>query len=825
VTKVLDADIPTAEAAALLHTAEDLDRATMDRRRFLQLIGMGVGAGALSGGAGGAIETFLLGCHRPVWAAPPTGAGDGILLVITMFGGNDGLNTVVPISDGNYYQQHGSLAIGADQTLRLDDRTGLNPALTSIKGFWDRGQLAIVEGVGYANPDLSHFTSMAYWMSAQPGVAASTGWIGRWLDEYLAGSRDLYAAAELGSAVPLLARGVSQTATCVPPERPNFGASYDPVEQRLYQSMRALHTNAYGPWHAAVAGAYADFLDVAASVAPSIPATMPSSEIVAKAEAAARLINANLGFRVFTASWGDFDSHAGQPNMHPHRMAELNQAITRFFELLDPAWASRVTVMTMSEFGRTSWGNAGNGTDHGSAAPHFVLGQNVKGGYYGQRPSLSGLGRWDRLPHHVDFRSYFTSVIDGWLGGGGSSVLGGSYEDLGLFTRPPGMNADGTMSPGAAKISSPSALVPIPPVRFVDTRDGTGGVAVRALSAGERLRVPIAGANGLPGAGVTAVVANVTVVDASQPNFFTVYPGSTIRPFTSNVNAGPGRPVPNLVIMGVGDDGCVEVYNSHGTAHCVVDVFGYFIEGGGDRFTAVSPDRLFDTRLGLGVRPGKVPAATPIEIQVAGRGGIPAEGVSAVVMNLTITEPESPGWMRLTPSGQTAATTSNVNFGAGDTVPNLVVCKIGAGGRVTLDGVGVGTHVLGDVFGYFGPAGGELRTLPPKRLLDTREGNGAPIARVGATSIRLPVAGRAQVPANATAVVLNVTATNVAGPTFVTVWPDAEPQPGTSNLNAVGGQTIANLVVCRVGSGGALRLASPVAPCDLVADVLGYFVG
>ena len=108
----------------------------------------------------------------------------------------------------------------------------------------------------------------------------------------------------------------------------------------------------------------------------------------------------------------------------------------RFFEVLDPAWASRVTVMTMSEFGRTM-GTYGMGTDHGTAAPHFVFGQNVKGGLYGQRPALSGLARWDRMAHHVDFRSYFVLVIDGWLGGGSVEALGGGFENLGLFQARP----------------------------------------------------------------------------------------------------------------------------------------------------------------------------------------------------------------------------------------------------------------------------------------------------------------------------------------------------------------------------------------------------
>ncbi len=424
-------------------------------------------------------------------------------------------------------------------------------------------------------------------------------------------------------------------------------------------------------------------------------------------------------------------------------MGDLNEAVKRFFEVLDPAWSSRVTVMTFSEFGRTPWNNDGAGTDHGTSAPHFVFGQNVKGGRYGQRPSLAGLRRWDRMAHHVDFRSYYASIIDGWLGGGSSDVLGGTYENLGLFARAPGYGADGTVTPGPATITEPSVLIPLTPARIVDTRTGLGGVN-RKLQAGERIRVQVAGMAGIPATGATAVVANVTAVQATSVMYFTVYPGSTARPGTSNLNAGPGRAVPNLVVMGIGADGCIEVFNSQGTTHCLVDVFGYFSPTGGDRFVPVLPSRLFDTRDGTGIRIGKVPDQTPIDIQVAGRAGVPESGATAVVMNLTATQPDSVGWMRVAPAGAAAVDTSNVNFSTGDTVPNLVICPLGPGGRITLLGAGTGSHVLADVFGYFGSAGGMLRATPPVRLLDTRIGLGAkqqPIAPKRTSGSRSPVVG------------------------------------------------------------------------------------
>jgi hypothetical protein len=334
--------------------------------------------------------------------------------------------------------------------------------------------------------------------------------------------------------------------------------------------------------------------------------------------------------------------------------------------------------------------------------------------------------RWDRMDHHVDFRSYYASVIDGWLGGGSGTMLGGNFENLGLFAHGPGVAGAGSTPLPPAVVTPKSLFNPVDPVRVADTRDGTGGVPVGAIAAAARLSVKVAGVGGVPASGATAVVANVMAVDASQPMFFTVYPGSTARPETSNINGGPGRPVPNLVVMGIGSDGCIDVYNSHGTTHCLVDVFGYFTPGTGDGFTPLSPKRLFDTRIGTGAPQAKLRAGSPLELQVAGAAGVPATGATAVVMNLTATETESPGFLRLTPSGREPAETSNVNFFAGDTVPNLVICKLGTDGRVILDSAGDGVHALGDVFGYFGEAGDRSAVVaarllkPPPELTSNR---------------------------------------------------------------------------------------------------------
>ena len=437
---MLDQDISTGDALALLSQHDDDSPAGLDRRRFLRLVGMGLGAGT-AGVLGGAplLDRLIPGYDASAWAAGPIGPNDGVLVVIGMYGGNDGLNMVAPITDPNYATQRGSLALTPTTSLPIDTETGLHPNLTELKARWDLGQLAIVEGVGYPNPDLSHFTSMATWMSGRPGSVPTSGWLGRWLDGYLSGTRDLFAAASIGSSVPLTLAGTTARATAVPASRPTFGADTSNSQIRSSTAIRSMATANQGAWHAAVSSAFVDALDVGKTLAPVIPSTgIASGAMAAPLEVAAHLINANLGFRIINIGWGDFDSHASEATMHGSRMAELNDGIRRFYEVLLPDWGNRVTFMTFSEFGRTSWANAGGGTDHGTASAHLVFGPNVKGGRYGQRPSLANIARWQRLAHHVDLRSYYTSILDGWMGGGASSILGGTFENLGLFAAGPG---------------------------------------------------------------------------------------------------------------------------------------------------------------------------------------------------------------------------------------------------------------------------------------------------------------------------------------------------------------------------------------------------
>ena len=836
---MLDPDISTADALRHLQV-DDTDPNAFDRRRFLQLVGLGVGAGALTGPTSSLLDLSLPGFDPAVWAAGPAGPNDGVLIVIGMFGGNDGLNTVVPINDQLYYGQHRGLAILPENTLPIDASTGLNAELTMFKQFWDAGQLAIVEGVGYPDPDLSHFNSMAKWMAGSPTGIPTSGWLGRWLDGYLGSTKNLYAAAEIGQSVPLHLVGRTQRGTAVPAGRPAFGASANANDRNIYAALRRLGAGDPATWRGRVGGAMVDQLDLATTLAPLIPPDDQLSDVplVAEMEVMARLVNANLGLRVLSAGWGDFDSHAGQPNQHGTRMRELNAAVARFFQVLAPAWASRVTIMTFSEFGRTSWSNDGAGTDHGTSAPHFVLGANVRGGRYGQRPSLAGLGRWDRMPFHVDFRDYYGSVIDGWLGGGASDVLGGrAVQNLALFARAPGVVGPPAPSPAPAPAPAPNPtpvpgpsgvtagrFVALAPRRVCDTREGLG-VRRGPIGPRETLRVQLAGVGGVPPSGVTAVAINVTSVNATVPGFFSVRPSNVASTDTSSLNLVPGRAVPNMAIVGVGPDGGIGVFNASGWADCIVDVMGYVRSEPAAGLLPLVPARLLDTREGVGAPLARMRGGQRLELPVAGRGGVPSSGVDAVVLNVAALRPTGPGFLTVWPSGLGLPDVSNLNFDPGRNVPNLVVCKLGADGGVSLFANAAELDVIADVVGCFTSDGAGVVPVAPARLLDTREGIGARRGVVGASGeIALGVTGVGGVDPAASAVVLNVTATEASDETFVAVYPDGVARPHASSLNVARGGTIANLVLAKVGADGRVRLYNHAGGVHLVADVTGYFI-
>lgn len=382
---------------------------------------------------------------------------------------------------------------------------------------------------------------------------------------------------------------------------------------------------------------------------------------------------------------------------------------------------------------------------------------------------------------------------------------------------------------GALAATSPgvtlAGLQPLRPVRLLDTRIGLGSQA-RPVGQGEAIDLQVAGRDGVPAGGVGAVALNITVTEPTAATFVTVWPTGEPRPLASIVNAEPGETVPNLAIVKVGPTGVVSLYNNAGTAHLVADVVGWAPADA--FFRPLAPARLLDTRIGLGAPSGPVGPSSVVDLQVTGRAGVPVDGVAAVVLNLTGTEPTAATYVTAYPAGEPLPTASTLNLVAGQTFPNLVVAKVGAGGQVRVYNNAGTTHLVADVMGWV-PAGGSYTPVSPARVLDTRLGTGGVLGRVldGQTiSIALeaaPLAPRPdRVPAAATGVILNVTAVDPTAPTFVTVFPAGTTLPLASNVNADVGQTVPNLVFVPLSGDGRVSLFNNLGSVHLVADLLGY---
>ena len=386
--------------------------------------------------------------------------------------------------------------------------------------------------------------------------------------------------------------------------------------------------------------------------------------------------------------------------------------------------------------------------------------------------------------------------------------------------------------PSVAAPSMAGSFTSLAPSRVLDTRKANG--ASGPVQGRGTIHVQVLGRGGVPASNVSAVVVNVTVTSTKAAGYITVYPDGTTMPNASNLNFTSGLTVPNLVVVKVGADGKIALTNnSAGTVQLVGDVAGYFLAGtpvDAGAFTSLAPSRVLDTRKANGAS-GPVQGRGTIHVQVLGRGGVPASNVSAVVVNVTVTSTKAAGYITVYPDGTTMPNASNLNFTSGLTVPNLVVVKVGADGKIALTNNSAGTvQLVGDVAGYF-LAGtpvdaGAFTSLAPSRVLDTRKANGASGPVQGRGTIHVQVLGRGGVPAsNVSAVVVNVTVTSTKAAGYITVYPDGTTMPNASNLNFTSGLTVPNLVVVKVGADGKIALTNNSAgTVQLVGDVAGYYL-
>ncbi len=406
----------------------------MNRNRFL--------LGAVSGLtiAANFDGFFATALASPALPNIPGGVDDRVLLVINLQGGNDGLNTVVPHGMPEYYQYRPSLGVAPNDVLRIDERIGLNPALAALKAMYDKGQVAIVQGAGYPNPDYSHFRSTEIWQTAVPDKYATTGWLGRYLDAANLPSNNLFNAVAVSPVLPeaLIAervdvpaidalRGYGLTSDRNKSERGAFAA--------FASDTRAPFSSPYLPMVAMIE----DHAERGAAELPKLiagyttSATYPATPLGRSLALAAQIVGSRLGTRVLYVQHGSFDTHVSQKATQDRLLKELSEGLAAFYaDLAAHGNDKRTLTMTFSEFGRRVAENANRGTDHGEAAPMFLIGGGLRGGLYGEHPSLTNLDSGDAT-YTVDFRSVYATVIEKWFGRPTSGVIAGSFPTMPLL--------------------------------------------------------------------------------------------------------------------------------------------------------------------------------------------------------------------------------------------------------------------------------------------------------------------------------------------------------------------------------------------------------
>ncbi len=387
------------------------------------------------------IPTFL---NRTAWAlAEPAGATQGrderILVVIQLAGGNDGLNTVIPFDQDAYYRLRPTLGIAKEKIARLTDAIGLHPNMTPLKELYDSGKLAVVQGVGYPNPDRSHFRSMEIWQSAAPETFETTGWIGRMFDHTCANKH----LKERCS--PTLAVNIGETLD--PTLRGNEGVGVALRDPEQFYGMTKLYSKAGAPHGNQAADVDAvtplDFLRRTAMNAELSADTIrqsvrkvqsrteyPREPFAQGLKLIAAMIAGGMDTRVYYTSLTGFDTHASQQGPHDRLLKTLADGIAAFQKDLEAlGQAERVIGFTFSEFGRRVAENGSRGTDHGQAAPMFVFGQRVKAGIVSAHPSLEKLNQGD-LMFHTDFRQVYATMLERWMNVDAAPVLGQKFTTL-----------------------------------------------------------------------------------------------------------------------------------------------------------------------------------------------------------------------------------------------------------------------------------------------------------------------------------------------------------------------------------------------------------
>lgn len=389
-----------------------------------------------------------------------TGKDDTILVVLQLAGGNDGLNTLVPFADDAYHNARPRLAKKENQLIKLNDQVGLNSSMPFLGSLFKEGNLGVVQGVGYPNPNRSHFVSTSIWETADIENRSNTGWIGRYFDNACPGA-DPTVGVSLNKTQPESFGAIKNPGVCLSsPElyRWIHGGGEKAQAEEFFASLNAPEHDdnpvdgasidmPAGGKTGGIQGednlaflervamdarvSSAKILELASRYRTKV--TYEGTPIARSLNMVSRLIAGGMPTRVYYVSHGGFDTHNQQINSHDRLLSQLDGALKSFFaDLKAQGNDKRVVLMTFSEFGRRVSENASAGTDHGRASCMFLAGEAVKGGLFGQYPSLTDLDAGD-LKHHVDFRGVYASVLEDWLKTSSKPVLRGDFKKLGLI--------------------------------------------------------------------------------------------------------------------------------------------------------------------------------------------------------------------------------------------------------------------------------------------------------------------------------------------------------------------------------------------------------
>lgn len=407
----------------------------LTRREFMVkgtalLATLGLGGPMLLSGQG--MPLYAMGADEDVDAP--------VLVIIQLSGGNDGLNTIIPYGVGGYYDARPTLNILQKDVLQLNDQVGLHPSLVGMHDLFNRGKLAVIQGVGYPKPDHSHFRSMEIWQTATPQKYSRSGWLARYAESSLLniknnplsvlqiGNSENKAFGSTTLTVPVIQS--LETFTMWDPKTPmqdknriasSFQQMYDPKNQAAQLKVTCQHgLDAYKSVEAiqSLSANYQNKVEY------------PKTGIAKDLQLVSKMLAGKSGTRVFYLQLGGFDDHAQEKDHHSRLLKDFDLAVSAFYkDLEEQGLQNKVVTMAFSEFGRRVKENGNGGTDHGTAGPVVVFGGKVKGGLLGAAPDLLNLDKGD-LKYEVDFRSIYYTMVENWLKGDGKAVVGKSFEKL-----------------------------------------------------------------------------------------------------------------------------------------------------------------------------------------------------------------------------------------------------------------------------------------------------------------------------------------------------------------------------------------------------------